>query len=488
MKTKGELNKEILETTANIQENYPELSKFEEEMTITIPSDVKPEITTSDLQEYNDSLQAMAKGYSKSSTNHIVIIGAGFAGLKLARRLNNNPYYTITLIDKNNYHQFQPLFYQVAMANLDASNISFPLRNIFEKSKNVKIRVATVSNINIKTKEVETLSGNVKYDYLVIATGAKTNYFGNAVLEQKVFSMKSTFEALQIRNTLLQHFEDAITANNSKTKILLSVVIVGGGPTGVELSGALAEMKTDSLPLEYPELNFDEMKIYLLEGTSKLLSAMSEASSQKAKEYLQKLGVTVMLNTFVKEYNGTQILLQDATVIDSTFVIWAAGVKGNIPNGINPNYISKSNQIKTDNCNRVIDLHNIFALGDVAFIESEEHPKGFPQLASVAIDQSINLANNFLRLANSKTIKPYVYKNKGSMATVGRNKAVVDLEKPKLSFHGFFAWLIWMTLHLFLLIGFKNRLIVFINWIYKYSTHRQSLALLFPEITRKIKN
>jgi NADH:ubiquinone reductase (H+-translocating) len=429
----------------------------------------------------------MPKGDAHSSMKHIVIIGAGFAGLKLARTLNNHPNYAITLIDKNNYHQFQPLFYQVAMANLDASNISFPLRNIFEKSKNVRIRVTTVTNITVKTNEVATLSGNIHYDYLVIATGATTNYFGNAVLEQQVFSMKSTFEALQIRNTLLQHFEDAVTANNAKTKILLSVVIVGGGPTGVELSGALAEMKNDSLPFEYPELNFAEMKIYLLEGTSKLLSAMSDASSRKAKAYLQNLGVTVMLNTFVKEYDGKQVLLQDASIIETTFVIWAAGVKGNIPQGINPNYISKSNQIQTDVFHGVIGTENVFALGDVALMESKLYPKGYPQLASVAIDQSKNLANNFIRLAHNKSLLPFNYFNKGSMATVGRNKAVADLAKPRVSFHGFFAWLIWMTLHLFLLISFKNRLIVFINWIYKYFTHRQSLALLFPALTVKSK-
>lgn len=435
------------------------------------------------LKDYDNSLQVMATGHNNSPKKHIVIIGAGFAGLKLARTLNNHPSYTITLIDKNNYHQFQPLFYQVAMANLDASNISFPLRNIFQKSTNVTIRVGEVTNIDTEKNNIETSCGNFTYDYLVIATGATTNYFGNDAIEKNSFPMKSTFEALQIRNTLLQHFEDAISANNTNSQKLLSIVIVGGGPTGVELSGALAEMKIDSLPLEYPELKFSEMKIYLLEGTANLLSAMSMASSNKAKEYLQKLGVTVMLNTFVKEYNGTQVLLQDGTTIESTFVIWAAGVKGNIPQGIHPNYISKSNQIKTDSCNRVIATNNVFALGDVAFIESDLHPKGFPQLASVAIDQAKNLANNFKRLINNKTIIPYSYVNKGSMATVGRNKAVVDIEKPKFSFHGFPAWLIWMTLHLFLLIGFKNRLIVFINWIYKYVTHRQSLALLFPPLT-----
>ena len=487
METEDELNKEILKSTGDIEENYPELSKFVDEMTITIPDKETPEINANTLKNYKDSLQAMASKYAKSTKNHIVIIGAGFAGLKLARTLNNHPNYSITLIDKNNFHQFQPLFYQVAMANLDASNISFPLRNIFEKSNNIRIRVANVKNINIKKNEVETSSGTIRYDYLVIATGASTNYFGNTDVEKNVFPMKTTYEALQIRNTLLQHFEDAITANISKTKILLSVVIVGGGPTGVELSGALAEMKTDSLPLEYPELNFDDMKIYLLEGTGKLLSSMSEASSLKAKEYLQKLGVTVMLNTLVKEYDGKQVMLQEGSVIESTFVIWAAGVKGNIPKGVNREFISKTNQIKTDSFNRVLNMQNVFAIGDVAIIESEKYPIGFPQLASVAIDQSKNLANNFLLMAKNKPIKPYRYINKGSLATVGRNKAVVDLANPKLSFHGFFAWLIWMTLHLFLLIGFKNRLVVFINWIYKYSTHRQSLALLFPAITRKTK-
>lgn len=419
------------------------------------------------------------------SIKHIVIIGAGFAGLKLARKLNNHPSYRITLIDKNNYHQFQPLFYQVAMANLDASNISFPLRNIFQKSKNVTIRVATVTNINAQINTLETSNGDFTYDYLVIATGAVTNYFGNASIEKYCFPMKSTWEALEIRNILLTHFEEAIAADNANTKKLLSVVIVGGGPTGVELSGALAEMKIDTLPLEYPELDFTEMKIYLLEGSAKLLSAMSEASSLKANEYLQKLGVTVMLNAIVKDYNGSQILLQDATSIESTFVIWAAGVKGNIPKGIKTDFISKSHQIKTDSFHRIISMDNIFVLGDVAFIESDLYPKGYPQLASVAIDQAQNLANNFLRLVKNLPLVPYQYINKGSMATVGRNKAVVDLAIPKLSFHGFFAWFIWMTLHLFLLIGFKNRLIVFINWIYKYITHRQSLALLFPSINSK---
>lgn len=483
MKTNNDINRAILETTAKIQEQYPELTKYADEMTITIPGEQKPEITAGTLKEYNNSLQEMADAYARHSKKHMVIIGAGFAGLKLARTLNNHPNYKITLFDKNNFHQFQPLFYQVAMANLDASNISFPLRNIFRKSSNVTILTSTVNNINTEEHIVSTFNGNLTYNYLVIASGAVTNYFGNASIEQFCFPMKSTWEALQIRNTLLTHNVNAIIANHSDSKKLLSVVIVGGGPTGVELSGALAEMKTDSLPLEYPELNFAEMKIYLLEGTGKLLSAMSEASSLKAKQYLEKLGVTVMLNTLVKEYDGTRILLNDSGILESSFVIWAAGVKGNIPNGLHPDFISKSHQLKTDQYHQVKGTLNVFALGDAALMESDLHPRGYPQLASVAIDQSKNLANNFLRLAKSKSANAFHYINKGSMATVGRNKAVVDLAKPKLTFHGFFAWLIWMTLHLFLLIGFKNRIIVFINWIFKYFTHRQSLALLYPPLS-----
>lgn len=423
----------------------------------------------------------MSKEYNNDGIKHIIIIGAGFAGLKIARTLNNHPHYKITLIDKNNYHQFQPLFYQVAMANLDASNISFPLRNIFEKSKNVRIRVETVTAIKCKENCVTTEKENFNYDYLVIASGAKTNYFGNKAIQEKTFPMKSTFEALQIRNSLLQHLEDAVSTKNTK---LLTVVIVGGGPTGVELSGALAEMKKDALPFEYPELNFTDMEIYLLEGNSRLLANMSAISSKKALKYLTQLGVTVKTNAIVKEYDGETLLLQDKTEIQSTFVIWAAGITGNIPDGIDTDLLTKTNQLKTDLFNRVISYNNVFAVGDIAFVQTELHPKGFPQLASVAIDQAKNVANNFIRLADKKSMRAYKYNDKGSMATIGRNKAVVDLSKPKISFQGFFAWIIWMTLHLFLLIGFKNRIIVFINWIFKYFTHRQSLALLFAPLSK----
>jgi len=421
----------------------------------------------------------------KNEKKHIVIIGAGFAGLKLARQLNNHYAYEITLIDKNNYHQFQPLFYQVAMANLDASNISFPLRTIFKKSTNIQVRLATVLNIENNTNTVTTNIGVFHYDYLVIATGAMTNYFGNTSIQKNAFPMKTTWEALQIRNTLIQHFEDAVSSKMVNSEKLLSIVIVGGGPTGVELSGALAEMKRDSLPLEYPELDFNKMQVYLLEGSPKLLGNMSEVSSKKSKEYLEEMGVMVKTSTIVKDFDGEKVVLNDGTEIESTIVIWASGVKGNVPNGIHPDLITKSNQITTNIYNQIVSDTSIYAIGDIAFIATETHPRGFPQLASVAIDQALNVANNFKLMADNKKIIPYKYVNKGSMATIGRNKAVVDLAKPNFSFQGFFAWIIWMTLHLFLLIGFKNRLIVFINWIYKYVTHRQSLSLLYQQINRK---
>lgn len=418
---------------------------------------------------------------------HIVIVGAGFAGLRLARDLNNNPNYTITLIDKNNFHQFQPLFYQVATASLDASNISFPLRKIFQKSKNVRIKIAAVKEIESTTHTLKTSIGDIAYDYLVIATGADTNYFGNMNMANNAFPMKTTVEALQLRNQLIQNFEQAsITTDKDVLERLLNIVIVGGGPTGIELSGALAEMKRYVLPKEYPELDFKKMNIYLLEGADRVLGSMSNASSQKSKKYLETMGVIVNTNTVVKEYDGKQIVLQNGNIIPTALVIWAAGITGNILNGMDKNSIVRGNRIKVDQCNKVIDTNNIFAVGDIAYMETPTYPKGHPQLASVAIDQAKNLAINFKRIAKpNKTWKPYKYFNKGTMATVGRKKAVVELAKPKMNLYGTIAWLIWMTLHLFLLMGFKNRIMVLINWTYKYFTFDQSLRLIFPPLSKK---
>jgi NADH dehydrogenase len=416
----------------------------------------------------------------------LIILGGGFGGLRLANILSNKEGIDITLIDRFNYHQFQPLFYQVATAGLDASNISFPLRKAFQKSKNVRIRMAEVERIDTIAKQVITNEDTYTYDYLVIATGASTNFFGNKNLEEHAFPMKSTVEALQLRHKLIHNFEDALHADNKdELQRLMNVVVVGGGPTGVELSGAIAEMKKYVLPKDYPELDFSMMNIYLLEGTGKTLAAMSEQSSADSLNYLQRLGVTVMTNSLLQDYDGKNVTLKDGTTIPSTLVIWAAGIKGNIPAGIDPSLIARGNRIKVDEFNFVQGLNNVFAIGDIAYMEEEHFPNGHPQVAPVAIQQATLLAANLLNLRQGKIAKAFRYKDKGAMATVGRNLAVVDVPKPKLHFGGFFAWLIWMGLHLMLILGVKNRFFVFTNWLYNYFTYDQSLRLIFKEFYRR---
>lgn len=416
----------------------------------------------------------------------LIILGGGFGGLRLANRLSNKEGIDITLIDRFNYHQFQPLFYQVATAGLDASNISFPLRKAFQKSKNVRIRMAEVERIDTVAKQVITNEGIYTYDYLVIATGASTNFFGNKNLEEHAFPMKSTVEALQLRHKLIHNFEDALhVTDKEELQRLMNVVVVGGGPTGVELSGAIAEMKKYVLPKDYPELDFNMMNIYLLEGTGKTLATMSEQSSVHSLNYLQRLGVTVMTNSLLQDYDGKNVTLKDGTIIPSTLVIWAAGIKGNIPAGIDPSLIARGNRIKVDEFNFVQGFNNVFAIGDIAYMEEEHFPNGHPQVAPVAIQQATLLATNLLNLRQGKIAKPFHYKDKGAMATVGRNLAVVDVPTPKLHFGGFFAWLIWMGLHLMLILGVKNRFFVFTNWLYNYFTYDQSLRLIFQEFYRR---
>lgn len=426
----------------------------------------------------------------------LIILGGGFGGLRLARKLNNKPGFDITLIDRHNYHQFQPLFYQVATAGLDASNISFPLRKVFHKSKNVKIRLAELQSINPADKKVITDIGSFEYDVLVIATGADTNFFGNASLANNAFPMKSTVEALQIRNKLLNNFEEATATKNSRgLQSLMNIVVVGGGPTGVELSGAIADMKRYQLPKDYPELDFSQMKIYLLEGTGKTLAAMSEKSSANSKKYLEKLGVTLLTNTLLKDYDGEKITLQDGNTIPTKMVIWAAGIKGNVPEGINKDMIARGNRIKTNRQCRVQGFENIYAIGDVAYMEEPAWPNGHPQVAPVAMQQADLIADNLKRIemkSSSKTLKDFVYNDKGSMATVGRNLAVVDVPIPKafgtkLHFSGLFAWMIWMGLHLMLILGVKNRFFVFCNWLYNYFTYDQNLRLIFKQFYREKK-
>lgn len=419
----------------------------------------------------------------------LIIIGGGFAGLKLARKLNNRAGFDITLIDRFNYHQFQPLFYQVATAGLDASNISFPLRKVFHKSKNVKIRLAEVKEIDTSARKVLTDIGSFDYDALVIATGADTNFFGNQGLIKNAFPMKSTVEALQLRHRLLQNFEDALMAKDAATlEQLMTIVIAGGGPTGVELSGAIADMKKYQLPKDFPELDFNKMKIYLLEGTDKTLGTMSEKSSADSRKYLEKLGVTVLTNSLLKEFDGQTVILQNGDTISTQMVIWAAGIKGNVPQGIDKELIVRGNRIKVDRRNRVLGYNDVYALGDVAYMEEPNWPKGHPQVASVAIQQADTLAENLRRIemkSGEENFQDFTYYDKGSMATVGRNLAVVDIPKPKLHFGGFTAWLVWMSLHLMLILGVKNRFFVFSNWLYNYFTYDQNLRLIFKAFYRE---
>jgi NADH:ubiquinone reductase (H+-translocating) len=413
----------------------------------------------------------------------VVIVGAGFGGLKLARKLNNKPGFEVILIDRFNYHQFQPLFYQVATAGLDASNISFPLRKVFQKSKNVRIRLAELKQVIPKENKIVTDTEEISYDALVLATGADTNFFGNTQIEGHAFPMKSTVEALQLRYRLLQNFEKALTVKDpAALQSLMNIVVVGGGPTGVEVAGALSEMKKYVLPKDYPELDFSKMNIYLLEGAGKTLATMSEKSSKHSQKYLERLGVKVMTNSLVKDYDGEKVIISNGEPIITKTVIWAAGIKGNIPEGVDKSLIARGNRIKTDRHCLVGTYNNIYAIGDLAYMETPKYPNGHPQVAPVAMQQAELLAGNFKlieRKSNPEKQYEFEYKDKGSMATVGRNLAVVDIPKPKLHFKGFMAWMIWMGLHLMLILGVKNRFFVFSNWLYNYFTYDQNLRLIF---------
>lgn len=417
----------------------------------------------------------------------IVIIGAGFGGLKLAKELGSKKGFDVVLIDQYNFHQFQPLFYQVATSGLDASNISFPLRKAFQKDDNVHIRMAKVQSLDFDNNKVIADVDEFFYDILVIATGANTNYFGNQQLIDNTFPMKSTVEALQIKYRLLQNIEDAIYIKDETVlKSLLTVVIVGGGPTGVELSGAIADMRRFVLPRDYPEIDFkNKMSIYLMEGGPNLLAPMSEKSHQQSQKYLEKLGVIINTNTIVKSYDGKTVTTTDGKTISSSLVVWAAGVTGNVPQGIDKTLIVKGNRIKVDRYNKVLNIPNVYAIGDVAYMETEKYPHGHPQVASVPIAQAIVLAKNLKKINNNDGgLVEFEYHDKGSMATIGRNLAVVDIPKPHLHFGGFFAWLIWMGLHLFLLLGVKNKFAVFGNWIYNYITYDNNFRLIFRAFNR----
>jgi NADH:ubiquinone reductase (H+-translocating) len=414
----------------------------------------------------------------------VVIVGAGFGGLKLARKLNNKPGFEVILIDKVNYHQFQPLLYHVATAGLDDSNISFPLRKVFHKSKNVRILLAELKEIIPSHHKIITSTEEIDYDILVLAMGTETNFFGNQQLVENAFPMKSTVEALQLRHTLIRNFEEALLVKDpNELQRLMNIVVVGGGPTGVELSGALAEMKNYVLPKDYPELDFSKMNIYLLEGGPKTLGSMSEKSAEDSSRYLKNMGVKVMNNTVVNNFDGNNVQLKDGKTIPAKTVIWAAGVTGAVPIGFDKSLIAKGDRLIVD---RQLKLkgreNNIYVIGDLAYMETPKYPKAHPQLASVAIQQGKLLAKNLQKIQHGETkLDEFEYYDKGTMATVGRNLAVVDIPRPRLHFRGFIAWMIWMSLHLILILGVKNRFFVFSNWVYNYFTYDQSLRLIFPE-------
>lgn len=412
----------------------------------------------------------------RSDKPRIVIIGGGFGGLKLVESICQDTFQTV-LIDKNNYHQFQPLFYQVATAGLEPSSIAFPFRKVFHHKKDFYFRLCEVQSIEKANNQILTSIGVLNYDYLIIATGADTNFFNNKEIEQKAFPMKSISEALAIRNSIFEKFELAINAiNEIEREKLLNIVIVGGGPTGVEVAGTLAEMKSTILPKDYPEIDFSEMKIVLLEGSPRVLNAMNDVSCNKAKVYLENLGVTVHNNVHVTEYDGEIVQTKEGVSIPTKTLIWSAGIKGNIIKGLEEGSILPGNRYLVNSYNQIDGTENIFAIGDVACMTQESYPKGHPQMAQPAIQQGKNLAKNLKLLIQKKPLIPFVYKDLGSMATVGRNKAVVEL--PKYKFQGFFAWAVWMLVHLKSILGVRNKFIVFINWVWNYITYNLSLRLI----------
>lgn len=410
----------------------------------------------------------------------IVVVGCGFAGLKFVQTINSRQY-QIVLLDKNNYHTFQPLMYQVATSGLEPDSITYPIRKIFKGKKRFHFRKTTVEHIDTEKKEVHTTIGSIEYDHLVVAVGATNNFFGNKDVARHAVPMKSLVESLQLRSMILQNFEEALnTSDIEEQNRLMNFVIVGGGATGVELAGALAELKQHVLPNDYPDLDIRRMEIHLVEGSDAVLAAMSDNSSKKSYAFLKKSGVNIWLNTRVESYDGETVITNKENFA-SRAVIWTAGVKARTLRGLETGG-SQNGRILVDDRAKAIAHDDVYVIGDMAEMRSEENPRGHAMLASVAGQQGKWLGKNFNAIARGRDTKPFEYKDKGTMATIGRNKAVVDLKK--FSFSGYFAWLTWMFVHLMLLVDYRNRLIVFMNWAWRYIKYDRGSRLIIREYKR----
>lgn len=420
----------------------------------------------------------------QTSFPRIVIIGGGFAGISLAKKLAKQEV-QVVLLDKHNYHTFQPLLYQVSTGGLEPDSIAYPIRKIVKNFPNFFFRLANVEGIDTEKKKISSDIGELKFDYLVLATGSETNFFGNTEIERHSMAMKTIPQSLNLRSLILENFEEALlTSDLHERNALMNFVIVGAGPTGVELAGALAEIKKGILPKDYPDLDTRLAQINLIQSGDRILKEMSEVASRKAEDFLEKLGVNVWKNVRVTGYDGKTVTTTSDLTFEAATLVWAAGVKGTTVKGLDSkDYVVSGNRLLVNEFNQVKGFDSIFAIGDIACMLTEEFPKGLPMMAQPAIQQGEQLGDNLLRMVESKPMKPFKYKDKGSMATIGRNKAVVDLKHWK--FQGVFAWFVWMFVHLFFLIGFRNRMVVFVNWVYNYIRFDREARLIIRPFKRK---
>ena len=420
----------------------------------------------------------------QTSFPRIVIIGGGFAGISLAKKLAKQEV-QVVLLDKHNYHTFQPLLYQVSTGGLEPDSIAYPIRKIVKNFPNFFFRLANVEGIDTEKKKISSDIGELKFDYLVLATGSETNFFGNTEIERHSMAMKTIPQSLNLRSLILENFEEALlTSDLHERNALMNFVIVGAGPTGVELAGALAEIKKGILPKDYPDLDTRLAQINLIQSGDRILKEMSEVASRKAEDFLEKLGVNVWKNVRVTGYDGKTVTTTSDLTFEAATLVWAAGVKGTTVKGLDSkDYVASGNRLLVNEFNQVKGFDSIFAIGDIACMLTEEFPKGLPMMAQPAIQQGEQLGDNLLRMVESKPMKPFKYKDKGSMATIGRNKAVVDLKHWK--FQGVFAWFVWMFVHLFFLIGFRNRVVVFVNWVYNYIRFDREARLIIRPFKRK---